>query len=481
MEVALLELAERGLVEIHDDPLFWGRCLTSHRRGSTSRADRRISLLPRCSISGRPNVFWPTALGVYQRSSARLDIVDTLVAICSARSEFEAAVDGELVSAAWYRRPPFRTMRRVAPPCRCRLRPRCRRHRGGDPGGICPLAVRLRRPGLRRLCSAGGSPSPCRLERARARCVAAMLKAYRRSLEKTLGVAESVWDVIGVRELAWFQTPDQMIVWAMALDLERDLAAMFARANDAPSGEPWFPDWYGTIGDRARPDVRLAGSAGPKIRFTGTAEPSVSRFTCTLRAFRVTWRSTDHAHDQATVGARLDRDPRRGLLDHGRPGIRRIADHRQCAASFGGTGIGGPGVPVREADICTAAEMPTVTPGTFTIGTDNPAYPPYFEIVDPPVTDPGSWVTRPPATASRAPSPMPLPSSSASPRSRSAWIVVPFDNSYRARAPRSSTSTSTRSRSPRSAPRTLTCPTATTSSTSRSSPTRTRPPPRRRR
>ena len=47
------------------------------------------------------------------------------------------------------------------------------------------------------------------------------------------------------------------------------------------------------------------------------------RSTCTLRAFRVTWRSIDHAHDQAPVGARLDRDPRRGLLDHGRSGIRQ--------------------------------------------------------------------------------------------------------------------------------------------------------------
>ena len=32
--------------------------------------------------------------------------------------------------------------------------------------------------------------------------------------------------------------------------------------------------------------------------------------------------------------------------------------------------------PSAEADICTAAEMPTVTPGIFTIGTDNPAFPP---------------------------------------------------------------------------------------------------------
>ena len=48
-----------------------------------------------------------------------------------------------------------------------------------------------------------------------------------------------------------------------------------------------------------------------------------------------------------------------------------------------------------EADICTAAEMPTFTPGTFTVGTDNPAYPPYFEAVDTP-TDP--WELGDPTT-----------------------------------------------------------------------------------
>jgi len=97
--------------------------------------------------------------------------------------------------------------------------------------------------------------------------VAAMLKAYRRSLQKTLAMSASVWDVLGVQEFAWFETPDRMIVWAMALNLERDLTAMFARANSAPAGEPWFPDWFGTTvpdPDRMfRSLDHLTGSASP--------------------------------------------------------------------------------------------------------------------------------------------------------------------------------------------------------------------------
>ncbi len=31
-----------------------------------------------------------------------------------------------------------------------------------------------------------------------------------------------------------------------------------------------------------------------------------------------------------------------------------------------------------EAAACVAADLPTKTPGTLTVGTDNPAFPPYF-------------------------------------------------------------------------------------------------------
>ena len=86
--------------------------------------------------------------------------------------------------------------------------------------------------------------------------------------------------------------------------------------------------------------------------------------------------------------------------------------------------------PSAEADICTAAEMPTVTPGTFTIGTDNPAFPPYFESGRCTRPTRGSWATRRPATASRAPSPTRSPRSSASTVRQVTWIVVPFANSY---------------------------------------------------
>ena len=85
--------------------------------------------------------------------------------------------------------------------------------------------------------------------------------------------------------------------------------------------------------------------------------------------------------------------------------------------------------PSVEADICTAAEMPTVTPGIFTIGTDNPAFPPYFEAVDAP-TDP--WELGDPTTGNGFESAFAyaLADEFGFDREAVRWIVVPFANSF---------------------------------------------------
>ena len=85
--------------------------------------------------------------------------------------------------------------------------------------------------------------------------------------------------------------------------------------------------------------------------------------------------------------------------------------------------------PSAEADICTAAEMPTFTPGTFTIGTDNPAFPPYFEIVDEP-TDP--WELGDPTTGTGFESAFAysLAEELGFTPEQVVWTVVPFANSF---------------------------------------------------
>ena len=116
-----------------------------------------------------------------------------------------------------------------------------------------------------------------------------------------------------------------------------------------------------------------------------------------------------------------------------------------CSATGGGASTASPSVasappvtqapaseaasPSAAADICTAAEMPTFTPGTFTIGTDNPAYPPYFEIVDEPTAP---WELGDPTTGTGFESAFAyaLAEELGFTQEQVVWTVVPFAHSF---------------------------------------------------
>jgi uncharacterized membrane protein YgcG len=80
--------------------------------------------------------------------------------------------------------------------------------------------------------------------------VDAMLKAYRRTLEKTLQQARDMNQVVAnqeVRVLA--DTPDKAVVWGIALGLHREIAAVLDRSlADAQTGAAtagYYPTWLG--------------------------------------------------------------------------------------------------------------------------------------------------------------------------------------------------------------------------------------------
>ena len=82
--------------------------------------------------------------------------------------------------------------------------------------------------------------------------IRAMLAAYRRTLQKAMEQARSMIQVVDAAKLAWIETPDQAMVWAVALGLEQDAEEVLKRSvEDQRQGQsgmatPWFPAWYGT-------------------------------------------------------------------------------------------------------------------------------------------------------------------------------------------------------------------------------------------
>jgi hypothetical protein len=63
--------------------------------------------------------------------------------------------------------------------------------------------------------------------------------------------ARSMEQVVDEAKLNWIETPDQAMVWAVALGLQHEAETVLERsAEDLRHGTsavtPWFPAWYGT-------------------------------------------------------------------------------------------------------------------------------------------------------------------------------------------------------------------------------------------
>lgn len=113
--------------------------------------------------------------------------------------------------------------------------------------------------------------------------VDAMLKAYRRTLEKTLEQARSMTEVVQeptVRVLA--DTPDKAVVWGVALGLHREVGEVLARELADPQARAasqasgaYYPVWLGSTTDGG------AGSTGGSL-FSGSGIPDIGGMLGTL-------------------------------------------------------------------------------------------------------------------------------------------------------------------------------------------------------
>lgn len=79
--------------------------------------------------------------------------------------------------------------------------------------------------------------------------IRAMLAAYRRTLEKTMAQARSMGQVVDEARLDWLETPDQAVVWGVALGLQGEVEEVLERtASDLKAGRAtagtYLPAWY---------------------------------------------------------------------------------------------------------------------------------------------------------------------------------------------------------------------------------------------
>jgi uncharacterized membrane protein YgcG len=95
--------------------------------------------------------------------------------------------------------------------------------------------------------------------------VAAMLEAYRRTLEKTMAMSRSMGQVVEASAIPLIEDPDDAVVWGVALGLQEEVEGVLGRsAEDLATGRsttPYLPLWYSAGGLPGRGDSGFTGLA----------------------------------------------------------------------------------------------------------------------------------------------------------------------------------------------------------------------------
>jgi uncharacterized membrane protein YgcG len=110
--------------------------------------------------------------------------------------------------------------------------------------------------------------------------IRAMLAAYRRTLDKTMRMARSMDQVVAEAGLAWLETPDQAVVWGVALGLDKEIEDVLDRSIDdlkegrANPASTYLPVWYGTGGSGGSSESGGFGSGGGGL-FSSGGIPSI--------------------------------------------------------------------------------------------------------------------------------------------------------------------------------------------------------------
>jgi uncharacterized membrane protein YgcG len=113
--------------------------------------------------------------------------------------------------------------------------------------------------------------------------VNAWLNAYRRTLALTLDQSRTMDQVVAAKALPWVETPDQAVVWGLALGLHEEVEDVLARsvevARERTGGGVWFPTWYVAAGSG---DGRGATSVGLSSAFSSSSLPDFGAMTAAL-------------------------------------------------------------------------------------------------------------------------------------------------------------------------------------------------------
>ncbi len=108
----------------------------------------------------------------------------------------------------------------------------------------------------------------------------AQLAAYRRTLKATFETSATLDDAVTATGLKWLETPDQALVWGVALGLRPDIEALLRRTTSGMSAgtiptSAFLPRWIGrAAGVVSTVASEVAASAAPSVPSVAGAAPT---------------------------------------------------------------------------------------------------------------------------------------------------------------------------------------------------------------
>ena len=208
-----------------------------------------------------------------------------LQALAPTVAKFERKVENHVAWKRWFREPPYRSVARWSGRAGTILLVGLIGVGAGfmlPSSGLLILGGALIAAGVVILLIARAMPSRT-MEGA---MLYAMLAAYRRTLQKTMAMSRSMNEVVERAQMAWLETPDQALVWGVALGLNAEVEEVIRRSvQDARAGvtdhRPWVPAWYGTSSLSPARSSGGSGGLAPGL-FSSSAVPNFGGMVAAL-------------------------------------------------------------------------------------------------------------------------------------------------------------------------------------------------------
>jgi uncharacterized membrane protein YgcG len=278
LTTALLDLASRGYLRFDEEKHLLSKAVSVTVLDRSAAAPPEIELARRRPLSGAEDYAYSELA-----EQAEDGVVDRegLLRFGRKTTTFDEMLERHVTEKGWFTEPPGKAIRRW------QVRGIVEISLGFLAGwgstsipasGLLLLGIGIGAAGAVTLVLA--TWMPCRT--VPGSMIAAMLEAYRRTLEKTMAMARSMDQVVSEAGLAWLESPDQAFTWSVALGLQEQAQRILertledVRAGTARPGSVWFPAWYaaGGGGHLGTTPSGAAGGLAPGL-MAGSAVPDI--------------------------------------------------------------------------------------------------------------------------------------------------------------------------------------------------------------